>query len=225
MKRFQQTLQRGTGFRFTITPPPHVLCGNDLPFAGGLAIKLAVMARMSGLRVSVGLPHSLACALIFIFSIVFYGATCAQQEDSAPLPAEQIIQILQQNPDVLAEAKTQIVNVLRDRGYAVTPAEITDDRLFSQIRSDERVRTVISDELKRRGFGEETAEGSDGQAVAPQKPAAPAGSSTRPSSSAKPTPESDTNKKSGQAYYPYRNLPVLNDLYTQAIADPSKLER
>src|SRR5262249_19292970 len=76
----------------------------------------------------------------------------AQEED---LPADDIIEILQQNPDLLAEAKAQIVAHLRDRGYAVNERSITDDRLFAEIRSDDRARHVMSDELKRRGFGTE----------------------------------------------------------------------
>src|SRR5262245_18268144 len=70
----------------------------------------------------------------------------AQDED---LPAEDIIEILKQNPELLAEAKAQVVAELRNRGYPVTDRSITDDRLFSEIRSDERARHVMSDELKK----------------------------------------------------------------------------
>ena len=145
-----------------------------------------------------------------------------QQEDPNPLPAEQIIQILQQNPDVLADAKAQIVTTLRDRGYAVTQADITDDRLFSQIRSDDRVRAVVSDELKRRGFGTENNE--DQETPAAKKPMQEPKATPQPPSK---TGGADDTKKSSspQSNYPYRNLPVLKDLYTQSIADPAKLER
>ena len=87
---------------------------------------------------------------LVIFCIVLTGNSYAQESD---LSADEIIQILQENPDVLAEAKTEIVNQLRDRGYNVSASEITDDRLFSQIRSDDRVRQLASDELTKRGFG------------------------------------------------------------------------
>ncbi|HEY6972403.1 MAG TPA: SLBB domain-containing protein [Candidatus Angelobacter sp.] len=142
------------------------------------------------------------------------------------MAAEEIIQILQQNPDLLAEAKTQIVSTLRDRGYAVTQSDITDDRLFSEIRSDDRARTLVSDELKRRGFGAETAEEQELPIVATPPKTAPASSpATQP---AKPASAEEANRKSAapsQSHYPYRNLPVLKDLYTQAVADPAKLER
>src|SRR6478752_2002188 len=87
---------------------------------------------------------------LVVFCIVLTGKSFAQD---AELSAEEIIQILQQNPDVLAEAKAEIVSQLRDSGYNVSERYITDDRLFSQIRSDDRVRQLAANELAKRGFG------------------------------------------------------------------------
>ena len=87
---------------------------------------------------------------LVVFCIVLTGKSFAQDAD---LSAEEIIQILQENPDVLAEAKAEIVSQLRDRGYNVSERDITDDRLFSQIRSDDRVRQLAANELAKRGFG------------------------------------------------------------------------
>ncbi|MCU1256530.1 MAG: hypothetical protein JWM83_2829, partial [Candidatus Angelobacter sp.] len=87
---------------------------------------------------------------LVVLSIAFKGNSLAQD---AELSADEIIQILQENPDVLAEAKTEIVNQLRDRGYNISERDITDDRLFSQIRSDDRVRQLAATELAKRGFG------------------------------------------------------------------------
>src|SRR5438270_6629688 len=93
----------------------------------------------------------LGCLLALVaFCIVLTGKSLAQDND---LSAEEIIQILQQNPDVLAEAKAEIVSQLRDRGYNISERDITDDRLFSQIRSDDRVRQIAANELTKRGFG------------------------------------------------------------------------
>ncbi|HEV8491557.1 MAG TPA: hypothetical protein VGR76_04770, partial [Candidatus Angelobacter sp.] len=89
---------------------------------------------------------------LVIFCIVLIGKSFAQDSE---LSADEIIQILQENPDVLADAKAEIVNQLRDRGYNVSENEITDDRLFSQIRSDDRVRHLAAVELSKRGFGPE----------------------------------------------------------------------
>jgi len=97
-----------------------------------------------------GRVRLLLILLLAFFSIAFAGRAAAQDTS---LSADEIIQILQANPDVLAEAKAEIVAQLRDRGYNVTEKDITDDRLFSQIRSDDRVRQMASDELVKRGFG------------------------------------------------------------------------
>ncbi|HST78775.1 MAG TPA: hypothetical protein VLN58_09835, partial [Verrucomicrobiae bacterium] len=48
-----------------------------------------------------------------------------QQPPDQELSADEIIQILQDNPDLLQEAKTQIVQQLQSRGYAVTERDIT----------------------------------------------------------------------------------------------------
>ena len=87
---------------------------------------------------------------LVVFCIVVSGKLFAQDSD---LSANEIIQILQENPDVLAEAKAEIVSQLRDRGYNVSERDITDDRLFNQIRSDDRVRQLAANELAKRGFG------------------------------------------------------------------------
>src|SRR5947208_5453585 len=96
----------------------------------------------------------------------------SQQEqppaDTGPLSADEIIQILQDNPDLLSEAKAQIVSKAQERGYTITEAEITEQRLFSQLRDDDRVRLVLSDELKKRGFGTQPQE---------QQPTRPMGAS------------------------------------------------
>ena len=87
---------------------------------------------------------------LVVFSIVVAGKSFAQDSE---LSANEIIQILQENPDVLAEAKAEIVSQLQDRGYNVSERDITDDRLFNQIRSDDRVRQLAANELAKRGFG------------------------------------------------------------------------
>src|SRR5579859_8087953 len=76
----------------------------------------------------------------------------AQDNANAGFAADEVIQILQENPDLLAEAKTQIAAALRERGYPVTERDISDDRLFSTIQSDDRARKLLSDELINRVF-------------------------------------------------------------------------
>jgi len=146
------------------------------------------------------------------------------QPDDVELSADEIIQILRENPDVLADAKTEIVAQLRDRGYPITERELSDDRLFSQIRSDDRARKVMSDQLKARGFA-----GSGEAEAQPQQQQAPAARPT-PTQNApgntgqQPTRES-RHRNAGQSEYPLRNLPAMRDLYTQALNNPATLER
>lgn len=184
------------------------------------------MRNISVFGLSIRVPLILWCAGILL-CLFLTGTALGQQEDPNPLPADDIIQILQQNPELLADAKAQIVTGLRDRGYAVTQADITDDRLFSEIRSDDRVRAVISDGLKKRGFG--TDEAPEQETPAAEKPATPETKTPSPLLAATKAPPTEEKNEKGtgprQRNYPYRNLPVLKDLYTQTIADPAKLER
>jgi len=87
---------------------------------------------------------------LVVVSVAFAGKSFAQDTQ---LSADEIIQILQNNPDVLANAKSEIVAQLRDRGYNVSEKDITDDRLFSQIRSNDQVRQMASNYLVQLGFG------------------------------------------------------------------------
>lgn len=159
-----------------------------------------------------------------------------QQQQDTDLPAEDIIQILQENPDLLSDAKAQIVEQLRDRGYSVTQGEITDDRLFSEIRTDDRVRHLMSEALKERGYGpEQSTSPAPGQAPAagaqssPQPGQAP-GQAGRGAAAPQPSPqrtqpEIGKPEVAGQGQYPLRNLPAMRDLYTQAVNAPATLER
>ena len=156
-------------------------------------------------------------------------ATAPLQEKD--LAADDIIAILQQNPDVLADAKSQIAQQLRDRGYAVSERSITDDRLFSEIRSDDRVRHAMSEELKQRGFGaEENPQGPPAQAPQLTSPTIGPRRSDANANNIQPAlnpqgREDNQSRRSVQDQYPFRNLPALHDLYSQAVADQKPLER
>lgn len=190
------------------------------------------------IKVLCGQPRLwLALAVLFmLFPRISHG----QQPPDTGLPAEQIIDILKGNPDLLAEAKKEIVSRLRDRGFSVTEADITDDRLFGEIQTDDRVRLAISNELKARGYGQEETEQEAAQPG--QKPGAPEAGQAKgqaPMPAAKPPgtqaparpekpgekPGADRSKESLQKFYLYRSLPALQDLYGQALIDVGKLER
>ncbi len=155
----------------------------------------------------------------------------AQQQEPAPaadFTADQIIEILQSDPQLLSEAKTQIVNQLRQRGYAVTESDVTDERLFSQIQSDDRVRQVMSDELRRRGYTPPAPEGAAAGTAARTTAQRPATNQGQTGNRARVTDmENRDMQKEGnpQRYYPYRNFPALQDLYARPAISTDKLER
>lgn len=70
----------------------------------------------------------------------------------APLSADQIISILQQNPDLNAELKTELANRMQEQGVSIDPSSISDQTLYSQISSSASLRTSISEVLRARGY-------------------------------------------------------------------------
>ena len=183
-----------------------------------------------------------ALSVVALLLIVFPVITSAQaQPDAAQqqpqLTAEQIVAVLQQNPDALAEAKSRIASELQSRGYAISENDITDDRLFDEIRSDERVRSVMSDFLVHRGFGGDQSDAEAApapkQAPAAAPPAQPvpgaaAGAPNQPSApAATPADRGSRERTRGamQQQYPYRNLPAVRDLYSQSVLDPKKIDK
>lgn len=104
---------------------------------------------------SIGFRLRLACLLAVVLLILVAPKKSFAQDQNTELTADQIIQILQANPNLLADAKAQIVSQLQDQGYNVSEKDVTDDRLFNQIRSNDQVRQGASDELIQRGYGPE----------------------------------------------------------------------
>ncbi|MGE5323788.1 MAG: SLBB domain-containing protein [Actinomycetota bacterium] len=175
------------------------------------------------------------CLVLALACLALARFSHAQQQPNQDLSADEIIQILQQNPDLLAEAKTEIAKQLQDRGYPVTVREITDDRLFSEIRSDDRVRHVMSDALKQHGYGVEqpSAQGQQGPSPGAQPSPQPGQQGgMAPGVTGKGAMEQrgagrerEQESRPAQSQYPLRNLPALRDLYKQAVNPPEKLER
>ena len=172
--------------------------------------------------------------IVLLFGLMVSASAFSQQ--NASFTADEIIQILQESPELLAEAKTQIVASLRDRGYPVTERDITDDRLFSTIQTDDRARQLLSDELIKRGYVPEaavTAQRAQPQQGAPAKGATNGNpAEAQPRNPADQTDNSKQSERPGrkahgptQSQYPYRNLPALRDLYTQSPTDDRTLER
>jgi protein involved in polysaccharide export with SLBB domain len=70
----------------------------------------------------------------------------------APLPADQIIQILQQNPDLLEEIKSQAADRLQQQGTQVQATDISDEMLYNQIATNPAVRASTSTFLEAHGY-------------------------------------------------------------------------
>jgi protein involved in polysaccharide export with SLBB domain len=68
------------------------------------------------------------------------------------LPADQIIQILEQNPDLLAEVKDQVAERLQQQGTQVQASDITDEMLYTQIQTNAMVRAQITSYLQVQGY-------------------------------------------------------------------------
>ena len=70
----------------------------------------------------------------------------------APLPADQIIQILEQNPDLLMEVKSQVADSLQQQGTQVNASDITDEMVYNQIQTSANVRANVTIFLQTRGY-------------------------------------------------------------------------
>ena len=68
------------------------------------------------------------------------------------LPADEIIQVLQQNPDLLAEVKDQVAQRLQQQGTQVQAGDISDEMLYNQIQTNASVRAQITTFLQVQGY-------------------------------------------------------------------------
>ena len=68
------------------------------------------------------------------------------------LSAEQIIRILQQNPDLVVELKSQAAERLQQQGTPIDPNEISDQMLYSQIEANADLRANVTTFLRARGY-------------------------------------------------------------------------
>jgi protein involved in polysaccharide export with SLBB domain len=68
------------------------------------------------------------------------------------LSSDQIIRILQQNPDLVVELKSQVADRLQQQGTQVDANNITDQMLYNQIETNADLRTNITTFLRARGY-------------------------------------------------------------------------
>jgi protein involved in polysaccharide export with SLBB domain len=135
------------------------------------------------------------------------------------MPAEQIIDILQQEPDILATVKMQAAQQL-----GVDPGTIDDEAMYDRIRQDATVRDLATKELVKRGYGINPAAPNQNPANAlpasralPQPP-------KPPGAEARPYEEPD-NPRVQDRPSPYPNLPSLGQFYAQFPSKEGTLRR
>jgi protein involved in polysaccharide export with SLBB domain len=68
------------------------------------------------------------------------------------LSAEQIIAILEQNPDLVVELKSQLADRMQQQGVQIDPNDISDQMLYSQIATNPDLRASITTVLRARGY-------------------------------------------------------------------------
>ena len=142
-----------------------------------------------------------------------------QAINQQPMPAEQIIDILQQEPDLLASIKAQVA-----QQQGVDPGTISDEALYDRIRQDATLRDLATKELVKRGYGINPAAPRQNPANAfPTKRAWPQAPKP-PAPMARPYEEPDDSRALHQPS-PYPNLPSLGQLYSQFPSTEKKLRR
>ena len=67
------------------------------------------------------------------------------------LSADQIINILQESPDLIVELKSELADRLEQQGVQIGPNDISDEMLYSQISSNANLRASITSVLRARG--------------------------------------------------------------------------
>lgn len=76
----------------------------------------------------------------------------ANLSPSGALSADQIVAILEQDPDLLMELKSQLADRLQQQGVQIEAADITDQMIYSQIASSATLRAGITQMLQERGY-------------------------------------------------------------------------
>ena len=75
-----------------------------------------------------------------------------EAERMVSLPAEQIIELLQQEPGLFLEVKKKLVRKAFQQGRMLDRSDLRDDVLFRLIRQDEDTRILITQEIVDRGY-------------------------------------------------------------------------
>lgn len=132
----------------------------------------------------------------------------SQPPNQLRVSAEQLISILEVEPDVLESIRS----LVGQRNGQGTPS-VTNEVLYEWIRQDASLRDLITVELIKRGYGQ------DLMALAENSPV------MNPSASESQPYQNPNSPQVQQGLSPYRNMPSLSELYSQFPAGRMKLRR
>lgn len=154
----------------------------------------------------------------------------------AALPPDRIIDILQQQPDLMDEARGMVARQLSQQGNVLTDLDIDDETVFDQVQKSEPLRIGLTMEFKARGLLSQAEMESLGYVE-------PSGSEPRlrrrpqpklaPDKTGKKTAKAEKVQKPHDPYLPettrrnnpYPTLPALQDLYQQIPNQKAALAR
>jgi protein involved in polysaccharide export with SLBB domain len=162
------------------------------------------------------------------------GSILPEEADSLPgtatdaLPADRIIEILTQTPELLDSVKAMAARRMQDQGRPVAETEITDDALFSRIEQDAALRVLLTEQL--RDTGHLTQSDLESLGLSKSEPAPPPPRLRRrvPAKGApkETEPVADQNRpQTTERPNPYPGLPALQDLYRQIPSQKGALQR
>ncbi|AXC11263.1 Capsular polysaccharide export system protein KpsC [Acidisarcina polymorpha] len=80
------------------------------------------------------------------------GGTSLANGAPAPLTADQIFAVLQEEPDTIVELKSLVSDLAQQQGTPIQPDSITDEMLYSKIASSPELRANITTFLRARGY-------------------------------------------------------------------------
>jgi protein involved in polysaccharide export with SLBB domain len=139
----------------------------------------------------------------------------AQATNQTQMSADQIIAILQQQPDVRSTVKAMVA-----QQSGADPATISDDALYNRIQQDADLRATVTQYLNQLGYSTNPAPVnnrivSSTSAAQTRRPLA-----TQPSQYVQPDIPQEIQQPS-----PYADMPSLHDLYTQIPSAGGTLRR
>jgi protein involved in polysaccharide export with SLBB domain len=150
-----------------------------------------------------------------------------QQAQNQEMSSEQIIAVLQQQPQLL----TQIRNIAAQK-LGVDPGSISDDAIYDRIRQDPGLQAQASAQLTRLGYNTAGSSGYNpglSSGCNPQMPGKGNWYQNFPGNAQyqyqRSQPEQLNQIPLREQSMPYRNLPSLEDLYAQVLPESLKLRR